>query len=80
MDAMIGISVGGLFAMILGVVYWVANTRVPNRQCEIVRKNNEEIHKNLTKYISDAEGRATERHKELKSDLKEIIAGVPGCK
>ena len=71
-----GVSVAGLFGMILGVVYWVANTRVPNKQCDIVRKNNEQVHKSLTEYIAAAENRAKERHKELKADLGEIKARV----
>lgn len=71
-----GISVAGLFGMILGVVYWVANTRVPNKQCDIVRKNNEQTHKSLTDYIAAAENRANERHKELKDDLGEIKVRV----
>lgn len=67
-----------LFGMILGVVYWVANTRVPNKQCDIVRKNNKETHDALTSYIAATEKRAEERHKELKTDLREIIIGVNG--
>jgi len=65
-----------LFGMILGIVYWTANTRVSNKQCDIVRKNNEETHKNLTAYITAAENRASERHKELKEDLREIKSRI----
>lgn len=71
-----GISVVGLFGVILGVVYWTANTRVPNKQCDIVRKNNDQTHEQLTDYIAATEKRQEERHKELKTDLREIKAGV----
>ena len=71
-----GISFGSLFVVILGVVYWTANTRVPNKQCDIVRKNNKETHDQLTAYITATEKRAEERHKELKADLREIKTGV----
>ena len=71
-----GVSVVGLFGMILGVVYWVSNTRVPNKQCDIVRKNNKETHDALTSYIAATEKRAEERHSELKTDLREIKTGV----
>ncbi len=71
-----GVSVVSLFGMILGVVYWVANTRVPNKQCDIVRKNNEQTHEQLTNYITATEKRQEERHKELKTDLRDIKSGV----
>ena len=71
-----GVSVAGLFGMILGVVYWVANTRVPNKQCDIVRENNDQTHKSLTEYIAAAEKRAKERHDDLKTDLTEIKSRV----
>lgn len=60
------------FAAILGVVYWTARTKVNHKLCDTVQQQNREDHEHIRQWVKDAEGRAEGRHKELKTDLKEV--------
>jgi len=65
-------AIGSCYLAVIGVIYWASRTKVNHKTFDVERDNNKTDHANIRSWIEDAEGRAKERHKELKTDLKEV--------